>query len=248
MDASVTTPTRRVERVRFELQRRPVRLVHVDRPSPGFARLVFGGPALAGFTSLSFDDHVKLIVEPEDGGERWMRDLTPRAFDAERLELTIEVALHGHGPASAWARDARVGQAAVIGGPRGSMILPPDFDWQLLVGDAAALPAIARRLEELPADAVVRARLLVDPADRRSFNRPAGLDLQWFSDTAAWLAALRAQPLPPGDGFAWCAGEARVMAELRQVLSDHHHLPREAMRVAAYWKAGASAFHEQLGA
>jgi NADPH-dependent ferric siderophore reductase len=30
-----------------------------------------------------------------------------------------------------------------------------DLDWHLLVGDATALPAIARRLSELPASATV---------------------------------------------------------------------------------------------
>jgi NADPH-dependent ferric siderophore reductase len=42
-----------------------------------------------------------------------------------------------------------------IGGPRGSFIVPMDLDWHLLVGDATALPAIARRLSELPASATV---------------------------------------------------------------------------------------------
>lgn len=35
-------------------------------------------------------------------------------------------------------------------GPRGSFVVPLEYDWHLLVGDESALPAIARRLEELP--------------------------------------------------------------------------------------------------
>ena len=63
----------------------------------------------------------------------------------------------------------------------------------------------------------------------------------------ALLAAVRAIELPPGEGYAWAAGEASNMAALRRVLADEKQHPREAMRVAAYWKRGASAHHENLG-
>jgi NADPH-dependent ferric siderophore reductase len=66
------------------------------------------------------------------------------------------------------------------------------------------------------------------------------------ADRTQWLAALRALQLPPGDGHAWCAGAARTMAEARELLRHHHGDPLESMRVAAYWKAGTTAFHETL--
>ena len=242
----LSSTLRRVERVRFEPRRRAVRVARVERLGAGFARIVFAGEELAGFTSLSFDDHVKFMFDAGDG-QPHMRDYTPRRFDAQRQELTLEFALHGHGPASDWARQAREGQAAVIGGPRGSMLIPTDYDWHLLAGDASALPAIARRLEELPPGA--RARVLVqvaDPADRRAFDSHAQVQLQWVRDEAEWLAALRADALPAGEGFVWCAGEAQGMTRARAVLLEQHRHPREALRVAAYWKRGAADFHERI--
>ena len=169
------------------------------------------------------------------------------SFDAARCELTIEFALHGHGRASEWARQAAPGQRAQIGGPRGSMILPLDCDWHLLAGDATALPAIHRRLEELPSGS--RAIVLVqadDQADQRHFDSKARVEAHWAKGRTAWLSALRALQLPAGAGFAWCAGEAHAMADARKsLLRDHDH-PREAMRVSAYWKQGADDFHETL--
>ncbi|HSV45569.1 MAG TPA: siderophore-interacting protein, partial [Ramlibacter sp.] len=143
-------PRRRVERVRHELRAREVEVTRIERLSPGFVAITFGADALEGFTSLSFDDHLKFMT-PDGAGEMVRRDYTPRRFDAARRELTIEFALHGHGHASDWARQAAPGQRATVGGPRGSMVIPPDYDWHLLAGDATALPAIHRRLEELPA-------------------------------------------------------------------------------------------------
>ncbi len=245
-DSPAPVSARRIERVRFELRRRDLRVARVERVGSGFARIVFTGDALADFQSLSFDDHVKFIFADAQG-ETLMRDYTPRRFDAQRRELAIEFALHGHGPAAEWARQAAPGQAATIGGPRGSMIIPMDYDWHLLAGDACALPAIARRLEELPAGTPVRVLVQIDDAaDERRLATAAAAQVQWVRTEEEWLAALRAMPLPRGEGFVWCAGEAAAMRAARDMLIAKHRHPREAMRVAAYWKRGAADFHERL--
>lgn len=237
---------RRVERVRFEPRRRELSVADVVRPTPGFARITLAGPELEGFRSLSFDDHVKLFVPRPDGGVA-MRDVTPCAFDAARRTLRIEIALHGHGPASAWAARARPGQSATIGGPRGSMIVPVDWGWHLLAGDASALPAIARRLEELPEGAFARVLVHVDDAaDERPLGSAARLQVTWVRTTGQWLQALRGEALPAGEGFAWLAGEARAVAQARTILLAGHGHPKEALRAAAYWKQGAADFHEHL--
>jgi NADPH-dependent ferric siderophore reductase len=236
---------RRVRRVRHEPRRRELEVARVEPLGPGFVAVTFSGESLADFVSESFDDHVKFMLE-DTGGEPVRRDYTPRRFDRGRRELTIEFALHGHGAASEWARRARPGQRAVVGGPRGSFIVPVDYDWHLLAGDATALPAIARRLEELPphAHAIVVAH--VDEADRRVLTGPAGLRVQWVDSGPALVEAVRVLGLPPGEGYAWAGGEASLMAALRAVLAAEKRHPKEAMRVAAYWKRGASAHHENL--
>jgi NADPH-dependent ferric siderophore reductase len=240
-----TTPIRRVERVRHELKRRELEVVAVETMSPGFVAVTFGGEALADFVSLSFDDHVKFIIE-DGAGEPVRRDYTPRRFSTGERRLTIEFALHGHGGASEWARKARVGQRVLVGGPRGSMIIPMDYRWHLLAGDDTALPAIRRRLEELPAGTPVTVIVHADEADRLPLASQAQVTLRWVDTAEALVEAVRAERLPDGEGFVWCAGEAATMAAVRQVLIDDKKHPREAMRVAAYWKRGACEFHENL--
>lgn len=246
--AAATAPAtqRRVQRFRHELQRREVRVADIRVLSPGFVRIRFAAESLRGFVSLSFDDHVKFITT-DTAGQVQLRDYTPRAFDPDAGTLDIEFALHEHGPATDWARQAQVGAVASIAGPRGSMVIDPLHDWHLLACDATGLPALCRRLEELPA--CTRALVLVDLADardQRALVSAAALQLHWVQGSAAWLAALQNLQLPPGEGYAWCAGEARVMAQARELLLQHHRVPREAMRVAAYWKQGAGSFHERL--
>ncbi|MCC7461256.1 MAG: siderophore-interacting protein [Gammaproteobacteria bacterium] len=238
--------SRRVQRVRHELRRRDVQVAGLQSLGPGFRAITFRGEALGDFVSDSFDDHVKFMFT-DASGEPVRRDYTPRRWDRERRELTIEFAMHGHGPASEWARQAVAGQRATVGGPRSSMIVPMDYDWHLLAGDGSALPAIHRRLEELPA--ATRAVVLLDmpdAADRRELASAAHLELHWAAGTGEWLSKLRALQLPAGAGYAWCAGEAAAMAAARRVLLDEKALPRADMRVAAYWKRGACGFHENL--
>ena len=239
----MSTPTslRRVERVRHELKRRHLTVKHVEALTPHFRRITFVDDSLSDFVSASFDDHIKVFVDDA------RRDYTPRSFDNAARELVVEFALHGDGPVAEWAEQAVPGSTLDIGGPKGSMIVPLDYDWHLLVGDETAFPAVARRLEELPAGAKAIVILqAADAADRREFASRADVRLTWVSTDAELQAAVQALALPAGEGYAWCAGEASVMAALRRELVDVKGHPSEAIRAAAYWKRGARGHHENL--
>ena len=235
------TTLRRVERVRHELKRRVLTVKNVETLTPHFRRITLADDSLSDFVSASFDDHVKVFVDDA------RRDYTPRSFDNAARELVIEFALHGDGPAAEWAAKATAGDTLAIGGPKGSMIVPLDYDWHLLAGDETAFPAVARRLEQLPAGAKAIVVLqAADAADRREFKSAADVDLVWVATDAQLLSAVRALALPEGDGYAWCAGEAACMAALRHELVDVKRHPRDAIRAAAYWKRGATGHHENL--
>jgi NADPH-dependent ferric siderophore reductase len=241
------TTLRRVQRVRHELKRRRLTVTHVEQLTPNFRRITFTDESLSDFVSASFDDHIKVFITPQHGDEPARRDYTPRNYDNAARALVIEFALHGEGPAAEWAAQAAPGHTLDIGGPKGSLIVPLDYDWHLLVGDETAFPAVARRLEQLPAGAKAIVILsAADAADRRAFKSAADVALSWVTSDAQLLAAVRALALPEGDGYAWCAGEAACMAALRHELVDVKGHPRESIRAAAYWKRGAIGHHENL--
>ena len=265
---TVPTPSLAVERIRHTVQVRRLRVQAIQRPSPQLVRVRLEGEALRGFVSASFDDHLKLmlpaqpgqpLVLPQPGPEGLamppgverpaMRDYTPRAFDAEAGWLDIEFVLHGEGVASLWADAARIGDEVGIGGPRGSFVVPTGFDWHLLVGDETALPAIARRLEELPAStqAIVVAETR-DAREQRALSSRASLGTHWVQagDSAALARQVAALRLPGGEGFAWAAGEAASMVAVREALVGGHGLDKSRVRASAYWKRGSEAHHETL--
>ncbi|WP_373987718.1 siderophore-interacting protein [Duganella sp. BuS-21] len=231
----------RIQRVRHELKRRELQVVDVRHLTPDYVSVTFKGETLHDFVSSSYDDHLKFLISDEE-----RRDFTPRSYNNEKRELTIEFALHATGAASDWARQAAPGQSALVAGPRGSMIIPMDYAWHVLAGDASALPAIRRRLEELPAEAQVQVLVAGPEAAALSFDSAAQVSLQRYDDGQALLTAIRAMALPAGVGFFWFAGEASVAAQVRDaVFGDKGH-PREAARISAYWKQGASGHHEDL--
>jgi len=234
---------RRIQRVRYEIQRRELRVTRVEPRGDRFVAVTVQGDSLRSFASASFDDHVKLML-PDGAGGLLMRDYTPRAFDNERGELVLEFALHGDGPFAGWAARAEPGQLLTVAGPRGSMVIPVDYDWHLLVGDDSAWPAIARRLEELPAGGRVDVLLLMP--DVPAWPAATSARPRCFATPEALTQALRELRLPAGEGFAWCAGEAHLMASLRDILLHEKRHPKAAMKVAAYWKQGAVGFHARL--
>ncbi|CAN7403029.1 siderophore-interacting protein [Massilia sp. LjRoot122] len=239
-------PLRRgVQRVRHELHIRELAVARIAPLGASFLRITFRGDALALFASASFDDHVKFIFDGPDGAQV-RRDFTPLDYDADARELSLEFALHEQGAASDWARRATVGQPAIIAGPRGSMIIPEDYDWHLLAGDRSALPAIRRRLAELPAGSRVFAVIAADGDDRLPLPSEAQVEAAWVDSDAELVDALSALALPAGEGFAWYAGEAATAKRVRALLLEEKSLPKDAMRVSAYWKQGVADHHENL--
>lgn len=221
-----------------------------------FWRITFQSEDLAGFNSPGTDDHIKLffpdkgqgLIVPTMGEEGivWpneqrppARDYTPLAFDGQS-SLVIDFFRHQDGIASRWAEEVTVGEQLVIGGPRGSLVIPTDYQQQLYVLDETGLPAMKRRLAALSTKVTIIAfaqRQLVEtylgvgnyqlhclenqPMDNQGVQR--------CIDISAQLA------MPEEDHFVWLTGEGQAVKQL----SDHFIQQRcclpELVRAVAYW-------------
>ena len=253
-----------IARVRHEARRRILTVQQVERVTPKMARVTLGGD-LTGFTSAAYDDHMKVFFplpgqsaptvadQSEDAPRSPGRDYTPRRYDVARNELVIDFAIHEAGPATDWATKAKPGQQIGVGGPRGSFVVPDDFDWYLFIGDETALPAIGRRLEELRSGtrAIVVAAV-AGPEEQQTFASKASVETVWVhrplsraEDPAPLLDAVRKLDLPKsGDGYCWAAGESQTAKLLRQHLVGDRGLDKAWVKAAGYWKRGAVSIHE----
>lgn len=254
--------TQTIHRVMHEIKRRKLEVLRVVDLTPRMRRITLGGPELAGFTSLGTDDHVKLLFPQnaeqtaaletmvlgagkDNGSLPEMRDYTPRRYDLEKLELDIDFVLHGDGPASTWAEQARPGQFLHIGGPRGSMIVPDIFDSYLLIGDETALPAIARRLEGLAANRKALVVIEVENgAEQQVLESKAQVNVIWVLRDGGkdnLLTTVKELQVPKGNLYAWVATETKVSRQIRRVLLDEHGLNEQFVKAVGYWRAEGSA-------
>ncbi len=250
------TPARhRAERIKQEPKRRSLTVERVTRLTPNMMRVEFMSPELGDFVSLSPDDHVKLFVpDPASQGGLAKRDYTPRAFDAAGNRLTIDFALHDAGPATAWALNARPGDTLQIGGPRGSTVMPDDFDFYLLAGDETALPSIGRRLESLRPGVGVTSAVVVDgPEEIQHLETAADWRPMWVfrtgehADDATLLRrALANWRTPAGDGYVWIAAEARTARVLRNCMLEERGCPKAWLKAVGYWVRGEAGATEKF--
>lgn len=247
--------------------RRRTRTATVTRKewlNPEMVRVFFTGADLADLPELTFTDHyVKILFAPEGADYRWpfdpegLRETAPReqwpvtrtytirSFDRERSELAIDFVVHGaSGLAGPWAAAAEAGDQIGFRGPGGAYAPEDSYDSHLLVGDEAAIPAIAAALEHLPESATATAllevadhehRLPVPENDRISViwvhrgNRPYGLPL---------AEATREHGLPAGRVQVFVHGNAAMIKDLRRWLFVEERLDRAQVSISGYWRSG----------
>ncbi|MEF2551627.1 siderophore-interacting protein [Aurantimonas sp. A2-1-M11] len=208
--------------------------------------------------------HVQLLIPPKGRAPVWPNAvpsgipawpegedrLTLRTYTMRRLDpgagcVDIDVVLHdGDSPGSDWARAATAGDPVGMMGPGGGGVLPAAR--MLLAGDETALPAIARMLEELPAEATGTAIIeIADAAEIQSLDHPAGFDLIWLDrrGRAAGTTTLLEEAVVdldwPSEAGAsvWIGCEFQAFKRLRHHCRRHWGLKARDHLVVAYWRA-----------
>lgn len=260
---------REIKRVTHELKVRMLEVKRVEHLTPRMVRITLTGDDLTGFISLSPDDHVKAFF-PRPGEETPRvpqltpdgivmpdgaipRDYTPRRFDHVKNELDLDFFLHdeGAGPASSWARNAQPGHKLGVAGPRGSMIVPYEFETYVIFADEVGVPSISRRLSEMPRGA--RAQVFIEVADQTdeiSFKSDANVEVTWFhrqthnqkhnqthaaGTTQFLLPALEACTTLDDNTFAWVMTEQSTARALEAKLLERG-VPKASIKATGYWK------------
>lgn len=253
---------------------RQVEVVRVTDPTPGMRRITLSGEQLRAFTSANgfaqpafassgFDDDVRLVfrspgqdepvlpVQKERGLDLprprpLSKVYTVRRWDPGAGELDVDFVKHGIGVGTTWAYRAQVGDRIHFYGPASSHGLPHDADWLLVAGDDTAIPAIARLLDELPADA--RAQVFVEVAEdaHRLELRPLPhVEVTWLvrggaeaGTTTLLVDAVKRSAWWDGRPFAWLAGERTAVRDLRRHLTEDRGVAKDDVQSTGHWRRG----------
>ncbi|MFT4232028.1 MAG: siderophore-interacting protein [Leucobacter sp.] len=190
------------------------------------------------------------------------REYTVRRYTREAGELWLDFAVHEGGLASDWACGIEAGAPVWVAGPPRGWIVPgggsppepedryavagPEFDFFVLLGDETALPAIARRLEELPESARGVAVIEVaDAGERQELVAPHGVDVRWRyrngveAGTTRTLAVAAQSIAIPADAvvYLWAAGETHAVKPLRRWAKELG-LGKGQAHITGYWRRG----------
>ncbi len=248
---------RQTIRMRHEgARRRTLIVAEKTHLSPSMLSIRFTCTDWEGFASAGADDHIKIFVPgtAPEGGKPVMRDYTPRSFDPAKGEMIIDFARHeGPGPVTAMAVALKIGDTVEIGGPRGSVVIPDDYDWYWLIGDETAIPSITRRLAEWPKQQIDVFIAVTGADEELHLGQGAAHGLHWVhrpaseaASAAALLEKIQAQAMPTGDGFVWIAAEASVARTLREAVLAKGH-PQSQLKASGYWTMGLADVTEKFG-
>ncbi len=242
----------------------PVEVVRVERITPRLVSVHVAGGDLTRFQDAAPTAHIKVFLPapgqdapvlptmgPEgrvwpEGQERpTVRTYTPRAYDPATGALEVQFVLHGEGPASTWAEQAKPGAKMALGGPGGRFAADLAAPRWFVAGDESALPAVATLLDALPATASAQVHLEVSgPEDEIAFDSKADLTVTWHHRRAADAfgvelhdAATRATIT--GGTQVWVACEASAMRRIRRELIDGG-VPHASLVTRGYWRLGVA--------
>ncbi|MGP4968933.1 siderophore-interacting protein [Glutamicibacter ardleyensis] len=230
------------------------------RLTPGMMRVTFAGEGLAAFHTTGIgDEYVRVHFPGEDGVLRpprvdsdgtWhypegadsiVAPYTIRRHDAQTGEVDIDLVVHGHGRAGAWAEQASRGDHVAFGDPRGLYEPPTDASDQFFVTDATGLPALARLAEQLTTGVRAIAAVEVADASHRIDLSGTPLQVRWIIGRGNGVApsalteALRTLPITE-TSYIWVAGEAGELREARRYLRHERRMPAERYKVIGYWR------------
>ena len=221
------------------------------------------GDAVPAVRSPSFDDVVVFCLPDPVTGEVTLPVPAPggglghppgsaalvREYTVRSLRdgaLAVDLVRHASGAGVRWLESVRPGDALTIVGPRVSRALPA-VDRMLAVGDATALPALARLIEERPPTLALD--VLAAVPDPSALPRtvlpavsPADADRVRVRVVAAapgsadeLINAMAAVELPAG--FAWVAGESGMVTAVRRHLLARGQEP-DRVQFTGYWRLG----------
>ncbi|MGO1259327.1 MAG: siderophore-interacting protein [Brachybacterium sp.] len=233
------------------------------RISPRLLRLTLGGE---GYAALNRNEHtdayVKLLIADPASGLQPPYDMealrehspellparrtyTVRRWDDENQRLELDVVLHGdgqdNGVAARWADEAQPGERIAMSGAGGGYTPQPETRRHLMIGDHAAVPAIAAALETMAPGAVGTVLIqLESEEDRLTLEHPAGVELnRLIGERELLVDAVAALDLTDHDGLqVFCHVERGITKQLRRVLVKESGIPRAQISISAYWALG----------
>lgn len=223
--------------------------IEFDKCIPGANNKIFIPPVGSKEVHFAtFDSEKAEWVMPDENVKPIVRTYTHRAIDPISKEITIDFVNHGdNGPASSWARNAKISdQLGVAMKIRNKELYPPS-DWYFLIGDATAIPVICCILESLPASAKGQCIMeIASPEDIHPEVYHPGFEIQWIYNQhpekgSELTHKVKDVLIPKGlKTFAYVACEYQSVKDIRTYFKEILNWTNQEFYAFSYWQAGVA--------
>lgn len=221
-------------------------VINTQYITPHMRRITLGGEAFADFPKHQEGGYIKLMLPDNQSADAKILMRTYTILNQRDTEMDIDFVIHSpEGPASLWAKNAKVGDSVLIGGPGPKKMINAQADWVLIAGDMSALPAITVNLRELNDDAKGYAVIeVMAETEIQPLIHPKGVELIWIikphteADKHPLLARIQTLDWLAGQPAVWVACEFNQMRALRRYFKSEHDIAKTHLYISSYWKLG----------
>lgn len=229
-------------------QVRKASVLSTEQITPHLQRIVVGSEDFKDFTSHYIGNYVKVLF-PKNGEVDFnlktacIRSYTIRHVDAKTGALTLDFVINMHqGPATDWAKIAKVGDELGIAGPGPKKLDNYGHSHYMLLGDLTSVNAIKGYVQQLPASAKIKA-FVHAPTKQDIIDLETSRDINWLiTDNAdeTLLSALQNLHMTVEPPIVFMALEAGLVRKVKTLLTEQFNIPRDNIVASGYWKKGVN--------
>jgi NADPH-dependent ferric siderophore reductase len=214
--------------------------------TPHLQRIIVGSYEFNDLSEQYIGNYVKVLI-PQNGHVDFnikttcMRSYTIRHVDEHTGALTLDFVINMHqGPATNWAKEAKVGDEVGIAGPGPKKLDNYDHSYYLLLGDLTSVNAIKGYVQQLPINAKIDA-IIHAPTKDDVISLDSSRDITWLitnNPDTDMINALKSLPLSEQQPIVFMALEAGLVRKAKTILTDELDIPRSQIVASGYWKKG----------
>jgi NADPH-dependent ferric siderophore reductase len=222
--------------------------------TPHLQRIVLGSEDFTDLTSDHIGSYVKVLI-PKNGVADFnlktacMRSYTIQNVNKSNGAITLDFVINMHqGPATNWAKAAKVGDELAIAGPGPKKLENYQHSHYVLLGDLTSVNAIKGYVQQLPINAKIDA-FIHTPNKADIISLDSTRQVNWLITTtpeiemANALSTLQQYEQPP---IIFMALEAGLVRELKTLLTSKLAVPRTNIVSSGYWKKGLNSENYKL--
>jgi len=214
--------------------------------TPHLQRIIVGSYEFNDLSEQYIGNYVKVLI-PQNGRVDFnikttcMRSYTIRHVDEHTGALTLDFVINMHqGPATNWAKEAKVGDEVGIAGPGPKKLDNYDHSYYLLLGDLTSVNAIKGYVQQLPINAKIDA-IIHAPTKDDVISLDSSRDITWLitnNPDTDMINALKSLPLSEQQPIVFMALEAGLVRKAKTILTDELDISRSQIVASGYWKKG----------